>query len=168
MPLKLPPFEASSRTHRWALSNRSKDTKQEIALRSALHRTGYRFRKHSVIVLPDRRVRPDIVFTRYRLAVFVDGCYWHGCPEHHGSPTSNSDYWRWKIAHNVERDELVNQSLTAHGWHVVRIWEHVPTAIAVSRLATTLSAIHESRPERVLLQIENRHNARAERQSNQL
>jgi DNA mismatch endonuclease (patch repair protein) len=121
------------------MANRSTDTRHEIALRSALHRKGYRFRKHTVITLSECRVRPDIVFPGHRVAVFVDGCYWHGCPQHGGRPTSNRDYWRWKIAHNVERDARVNHNLTVAGWHVIRIWEHTPTSDAVIQITAALS-----------------------------
>jgi DNA mismatch endonuclease (patch repair protein) len=66
----------------------------------------------------------DIAFTRVRLAVYVDGCFWHGCPEHHVRPKSNSDWWRWKVERNRARDRDTERELAEAGWHVIRIWEH--------------------------------------------
>ncbi len=93
-------------------------------LRSALHRRGLRFRKGYLVVAGDVRVRPDVVFTRRRVAAFLDGCFWHACAEHGTNPASNSDYWIPKLRRNVERDRLVEGALTAAGWTVVRVWEH--------------------------------------------
>lgn len=105
--------------------NRRTDTKPEVALRSELHRRGLRFRKdHPIRVEGRRPIRPDVVFTRARVAVFVDGCFWHRCPKHGNDPRSNSSYWGPKLARNVERDREVNTRLAAAGWRVVRIWEH--------------------------------------------
>ncbi len=103
---------------------RRANTKPETALRSALHRAGLRFRKDLRIDLADVRVRPDIVFTRARLAVFVDGCFWHCCPEHGRQPTVNTGYWSPKLERNVERDRRNTVALEQAGWTVVRIWEH--------------------------------------------
>jgi len=100
------------------------DTAPERALRSALHRRGLRFRKDLRLDLSNGRVRPDIVFTRARVAVFVDGCFWHGCPEHGTQPQSNAEYWTPKLARNVARDQRNAAALGAAGWTVVRVWEH--------------------------------------------
>ncbi len=119
-------------------ANRRTNTKPEMALRSALHRCGLRFRKDHPIRLDGRRpVRPDIVFTRARVAVFVDGCFWHGCPEHQVVPKANPDYWIPKLRRNVERDREVDAALAGAGWAVVRIWEHegVKSAVEVVRRA---------------------------------
>ena len=106
-------------------SNRRTDTKPEIALRSALHRSGLRFRKDYPIRLPDgRTVHPDIAFTKKKIAIFVDGCFWHSCPEHGSTPKSNQDYWIPKLSENVERDKCTDTGLRANGWQVVRVWEH--------------------------------------------
>lgn len=113
---------------RWARANRKIDTSPEVRLRSILHRRGYRFLKNSLIRLAGVSVRPDIVFTRVKVAVFVDGCFWHGCPDHGGRPRSNSDYWEAKLAKNVRRDRAVDAWLEAAGWRVVRLWEHVKPA----------------------------------------
>jgi DNA mismatch endonuclease, patch repair protein len=113
-------------------SNRRTDTKPELALRAVLHARGYRYRKDFRLDLPSRRVRPDIAFTSRKVAVFVDGCFWHACPEHGSKPKSNEWYWSPKLARNVERDRAADAALAAAGWTVVRLWEHVPLADAVS------------------------------------
>lgn len=99
------------------------DTKPELALRSALHARGLRYRKDLRLDL-SVRVRPDIVFTRARVAVFVDGCFWHACPDHATSPASNAGFWTTKLARNVQRDREQDAALTDAGWTVVRAWEH--------------------------------------------
>lgn len=99
-------------------------TKPEVRLRSALHRRGLRFRKDHPIRTPSRLVRPDVVFTGARVAVFVDGCFWHGCPQHQRIPKTNTAYWVPKLARNVERDRLTDSALIEAGWRVVRLWEH--------------------------------------------
>jgi len=110
---------------------RRANTKPEVALRSALHRLGYRFRKDLRVSAGDRWVRPDIVFTRMRVAVFVDGCFWHACPEHGRQPGVNQWYWSPKLARNVARDRQNDNALLQDGWRVVRIWEHVSIEAAV-------------------------------------
>ena len=119
-------------------ANRGRDTAPEVAIRSLLHRSGVRFRKDVRIDLPDGRVRPDVVFARQRVAVFVDGCFWHGCPEHAEWPASNADFWREKIEGNRARDKRQDVWLTAAGWDVIRIWEHEPPETAVQRVLSTL------------------------------
>lgn len=119
-------------------ANRRRDTAPELALRSALHRAGFRYRCDSRIDLPRGRVRPDIVFTRRRVAVFVDGCFWHCCPEHGSKPSVNQSYWSPKLARNVERDARNTVWLTEAGWTVVRIWEHEDVASAMERVVAAL------------------------------
>jgi DNA mismatch endonuclease, patch repair protein len=115
--------------------NRRSGTKAEVALRSSLHRRGLRFRKDfPVRVGPGRPVRPDVVFTRARVAVFVDGCFWHGCPEHQVIPRSNRDYWVPKLRRNTDRDREVDDALTGVGWRVIRIWEHEDPAAAAAQI----------------------------------
>lgn len=122
VPYPQPRDEAATKVGK---GNRRTDTKPEVALRSALHRRGLRFRKDYPIRVESRRpIRPDIVFTRARVAVFVDGCFWHGCPHHQVVPKSNPDYWIPKLRRNVERDRDADAALGAAGWLVVRIWEH--------------------------------------------
>jgi len=107
-------------------ANRRTDTKPELALRKALHGQGYRYRKDLRLDLPGGvRVRPDIVFTARRVAVFVDGCFWHCCPDHGTQPASNTWYWEPKLRRNVERDRAADAALGEAGWTVIRLWEHV-------------------------------------------
>jgi DNA mismatch endonuclease (patch repair protein) len=125
---------------------RRTDTKPEVALRSALHRRGYRFRKDYRLILNDgARVRPDIAFTARRVAVFVDGCFWHACPEHGRNPRVNEWYWAPKLRRTMERDAAATAALAAAGWRVVRVWEHVSLAEAV---AAVLAALGEEAPPR--------------------
>jgi DNA mismatch endonuclease (patch repair protein) len=106
-------------------ANRGHDTTPEIALRSALHAHGLRFRKNVRIDVGDRRrARPDIVFSRLRLAIFVDGCFWHGCREHRSLPVSNAAFWKQKIEATARRDSQQAAWLHAAGWSVIRVWEH--------------------------------------------
>jgi DNA mismatch endonuclease (patch repair protein) len=119
--------------------NRKRDTQPETALRLALYRQGLRYRKDYPI-RPDsgRPIRADIVFPRRRVAVFVDGCFWHGCPRHGTQPRSNTRYWTLKLARNVERDREVDTRLRDGGWTVVRVWEHEAVPDAVVRVRTAL------------------------------
>ena len=107
-------------------------TKPELALRTALHARGYRYRNDLRLDLPLGRVRPDIAFTRRKVAVFVDGCFWHACPDHGGKPKNNEWYWSPKLERNVERDRAADAALAQAGWTVVRLWEHVPVDEAVA------------------------------------
>lgn len=110
--------------------NRSRDTKPELVLRSILHRRGLRYRV-AARPIPALRGTADVVFTRARVAVFVDGCFWHGCPAHYRRPGSNVEYWDAKVRRNVARDREVDGVLAAEGWSVLRAWEHEdPVAIA--------------------------------------
>ena len=136
VPYPQPRDEAATKVGK---GNRRKDTKPEVALRSALHRRGLRFRKDFPICVEGRRpIRPDIVFTRALVAVFVDGCFWHGCPEHQVIPKSNPDYWIPKLRRNVERDRESDAALGAAGWAVVHIWEHLGVGEAVELVERAL------------------------------
>jgi DNA mismatch endonuclease (patch repair protein) len=115
-----------------------RDTAPELALRRELHHRGLRYRLQVPVPTAPRRTI-DIAFTRARVAVFVDGCFWHGCPEHGVRPETNRDWWRWKIERNQARDADTNERLQAAGWAVVRVWEHsVPAkaALAVAAVVT--------------------------------
>lgn len=112
------------------LGNRPANTKPETALRSALHAAGLRFRKNFRIPLGGLLLRPDVVFTRPKVAVFVDGCFWHSCPVHGTRPKRNADYWTPKLERNVARDRANDEALRNAGWTVLRIWEHVPASDA--------------------------------------
>ena len=117
---------------------RRTDTKPEVALRIALHRLGLRYRKDLPIRVGGRIVRPDLVFTRRRVAIFVDGCFWHCCPEHGRNPGVNQEYWTPKLRRNAERDAAQSRLLEQQGWTVIRIWEHVPVEDAVSKVQAAL------------------------------
>src|SRR5207244_7961450 len=104
-----PPSSANARATMRA--NRPADTQPERLLRSELHRRGLRFRKNMLLKVGGVRARPDVLFTRMRVAVFVDGCFWHDCPDHGTSPKANSEYWAAKLAVNKERDRRTTAAL---------------------------------------------------------
>lgn len=119
---------ASSEGNRRSMqANKGRDTTPELLIRRLLHAGGFRYRVNFRPLATLRRTA-DIVFTRARLAVFIDGCFWHGCPVHYKRPGINRDYWDLKVARNRERDVETNESLIANGWHVLRIWEHEAVA----------------------------------------
>ena len=110
-----------------------RDTGPELALRRELHRRGLRYRVE--VRLPELpRRRMDIVFTRARLVVLVDGCFWHGCPQHATSARANAEYWAAKLQANLIRDRDTDQQLTAAGWTVLRVWEHEEPVDAANRV----------------------------------
>ena len=113
--------------------NRGRDTKPELALRRAAHALGLRYRV-SVRPLPALRRTADLVFTRAQVAVFLDGCFWHGCETHHTVATTNAGYWAEKVARNRERDRETDRALDAAGWAVIRIWEHEDPVEAAHRI----------------------------------
>lgn len=123
-------------------ANRRRDTGPERALRSLLHAAGLRYRvDYPVRPSGGRIVRPDIVFTRSAVAVFVDGCFWHSCPLHASRPATNRDYWDPKLAGNRDRDERTTRALRADGWTVLRFWEHeAPEAAAQAVIAAVATA----------------------------
>ena len=104
-------------------ANRPRDTAPELRLRRALHARKLRYRK-DVRPASDLRCSADVVFSRCRVAVFVDGCYWHGCPEHFRAPKTNTRWWLEKIKGNRERDARKSAQLSTRGWTVLRFWEH--------------------------------------------
>ena len=120
--------------------NRKRDTRPEVALRQAVHALGLRYRV-ACRPLETERWTADLVFTRARVAVFVDGCFWHGCPEHFSAPRTNGEYWSPKIARNRERDAITNAALREAGWTVLRIWEHEDVARAARRVAAAVRGI---------------------------
>lgn len=123
-------------------ANRRADTAPELALRSALHARGLRFRKDFLVrTRSGVRVKVDIVFPRARVAVFVDGCFWHGCPEHGLTPRANPDYWVPKLARNRERDARVTAALAFERWTVLRIWEHEDVGEAAERVRRAVDAV---------------------------
>lgn len=114
--------------------NRWKNTLPELALRREMHKLGLRYRVN-LRPIEDVRRTADVVFTRRKVVVFVDGCFWHGCPDHYAAPKTNSVYWREKVLRNVSRDRDVDELLRDAGWEVVRVWEHESPAMAADRVA---------------------------------
>lgn len=122
---------------------RSRDTKPERLIRRLVHANGLRYRV-AARPLPDLRRTADMVFRPAKVAVFIDGCYWHGCPEHYVSPKTNPGYWSEKVARNVARDRDTDERLSAAGWLVLRFWEHQSSdACALS----IISAVRERRTD---------------------
>jgi DNA mismatch endonuclease (patch repair protein) len=115
-------------------ATRQRDTAAEIALRRLLHARGLRFRLHRQL-LPQLRRHADIAFMSARVAVFVDGCFWHSCPIHATSPKANQRWWAEKLAANRRRDKETNRRLRAAGWLVIRVWEHEAPMAAAVRIA---------------------------------
>lgn len=101
----------------------SRDTKPEVAVRKLLHASGYRYRVNERVPGMSRRTI-DIAFTRAKVAVLIDGCFWHGCPVHATQPKSNAEWWRTKLERNMARDRETNEHLAEEGWTVLRFWEH--------------------------------------------
>jgi DNA mismatch endonuclease (patch repair protein) len=112
---------------------RRRDTRPEMAVRRLLHARGLRYRVD--VPFPGTRRRADLIFRAARVAVFVDGCFWHGCPEHGTQPKSNAAWWAEKIGNNTKRDRDTDQRLAAEGWTVLRVWEHEAPDLAAARIA---------------------------------
>jgi DNA mismatch endonuclease (patch repair protein) len=114
-------------------ANKSRDTKPELALRRTVHARGMRYRVGIRPVATLRRTA-DLVFTKVRVAVFLDGCFWHGCPQHHSASKTNPTFWANKVRKNRERDIETDRLLAEHGWTVIRIWEHEDPVAAAKRI----------------------------------
>ncbi|BBZ21723.1 very short patch repair endonuclease [Mycolicibacter hiberniae] len=115
-------------------ANRSRDTKPELAVRRLVHAMGLRYRVDFPPLPSNRRMRADLVFTRARVAVFIDGCFWHGCPDHHTVARTNAEFWATKVLGNRTRDERTNAVLTDAGWTVLRFWEHEDPSTAAQAI----------------------------------
>lgn len=113
---------------------RQRDTDAEVALRRAIHALGLRFNVNRSL-LPGSRRLVDIVFPRAKVAVLVDGCFWHSCPDHQSVPRANRDWWIAKLDANRKRDRDTDRRLTHEGWKVVRVWEHENASTAAARIA---------------------------------
>ena len=120
---------------------RSRDTIPETALRKALWSRGFRYR-----VRPALPGTPDLAFTRARVTVFVDGCFWHKCPEHYREPATNVEFWRRKVARNVARDQRVDEELADLGWSVTRIWEHEALSNSQEAVDYVIQAVESATP----------------------
>lgn len=131
---------AAARMH----AARRRDTAPELAVRRALFARGLRYFVDYRLPIP--RARADIAFPKKRLAVFIDGCFWHGCPEHATWPKANAEWWRAKITANMERDRRIDRLLGEAGWRVVRAWAHEPTEDVVARVVSTAAPTSDGSP----------------------
>lgn len=131
----MPALETTPKIRSRMSGQRSRDTDIEIALRKTLHAAGLRYRVHRRPLKGVRR-EADILFGPARVAVFVDGCFWHGCPEHATWPKNNALFWREKIEKNRARDRDTDARLAEAGWASVRVWEHEDATEAAKRIAT--------------------------------
>ena len=124
---------------------RVRDTKPELAIRSAVHALGLRYR---VDARPDinLRVRADLLFPKAKVAVFVDGCFWHGCPVHFIPPRNNAEWWQQKIANTVARDRTTRRALEDLGWLVMSFWEHEPPVEVARRISTAVISRRPATP----------------------
>jgi DNA mismatch endonuclease (patch repair protein) len=121
-------------------ANRPRDTKPELALRRAVHARGLRYYVNRRPVKAVRRTA-DLLFPRLRLAVFLDGCFWHGCPEHHTAAKTNAAFWAEKVETNRRRDAGTNDLLAQVGWTVVRVWEHEAADEAADRIVDAVATL---------------------------
>jgi DNA mismatch endonuclease (patch repair protein) len=123
-------------------ANTSRDTKPELALRRAVHARGLRYFVNRRPIKSVRRTA-DLVFPRVKVAVFLDGCFWHGCPEHHTVAKTNAVFWSDKVSRNRQRDRDTDARLGAEGWTVIRIWEHVPADNAADRVVEVVRRMRD-------------------------
>ncbi|MCA0156078.1 very short patch repair endonuclease [Tsukamurella sp. M9C] len=128
-------------------SNRRRDTGPELALRREVHRRGLRFFVDRAPLRELARRRADLVFPRLKVAVYLDGCFWHGCPEHHSVSKTNAQFWATKVANNRARDEDTNQRLEEAGWTVIRVWEHEDPAVAAAEIKAVVEKAKRHRPK---------------------
>jgi len=137
------PAPSSAVVRRRMQQQRRRDTRPELQLRRALHTAGLRYRVERP-VLPGMRRRADVVFGPAKVAVFVDGCFWHRCPQHATSPRANADWWRDKLEGNRERDRDTDRLLLEQGWLPVRVWEHEDMVEAAVLIA---AVVHDRRAQ---------------------
>jgi DNA mismatch endonuclease, patch repair protein len=133
------PPPSSESVRRRMSRTKSTETRPERRLRSALHRRGARYRLQQSL-LENRRFKADVVFSKPRVVVFIDGCFWHSCPKHASSPKANADWWEAKLQRNRDRDAWANSALVDAGWTVVRVWEHADVEAAADRILEILGA----------------------------
>ncbi|MEQ0559447.1 very short patch repair endonuclease [Amycolatopsis sp. NEAU-NG30] len=133
------PLDTTTATRARMSRQKSRDTQVEVALRKALHAAGLRYRVHRRPV-PAVRREADIVFVGAKVAVFVDGCFWHGCPEHATWPRNNAEFWRTKIEGNRQRDIDTDSRLAEAGWLPVRVWEHEAVDVAAERVRAAVDS----------------------------
>ncbi|MCA9562995.1 MAG: very short patch repair endonuclease [Myxococcales bacterium] len=118
-------------------SAKRRDTGPELKVRRRLFRMGFRYRV-DISPVSSIRSRADLVFKAVKVAVFIDGCFWHGCPEHGTWPKQNGDWWRRKIEANQHRDWRVTEQLRDSGWLVLRFWEHQPADAIADEIADSV------------------------------
>ncbi|WP_302621172.1 very short patch repair endonuclease [Tsukamurella pulmonis] len=128
-------------------SNRRRDTGPELALRRAAHGLGLRYFVDRAPLRTLARRRADLVFPRLKVAVYLDGCFWHGCPEHHSVSKTNAEFWATKVAKNRARDEDTNRRLEEAGWTVIRVWEHEDPAVAAEEIKAVVEKAKRDRPK---------------------
>lgn len=136
-PAKLSSWASSPAVRAVMRANKGRDTRPELALRSAVHALGMRYRV-GIRPVPQVRRTADIVFTKAKVAVFLDGCFWHGCTEHHRPAKKNSEFWEAKINGNIIRDADTDARLREAGWRVVRVWEHESPETAAERIKSII------------------------------
>lgn len=146
-------WASSPGVRRGMQANRGRDTKPELAVRRAAHAAGLRYRV-DYRPIPTLNRRADLVFTRAKVAVFVDGCFWHGCPEHHTTSKTNARFWADKVRRNRERDNHTDKVLIEAGWAVVRVWEHEPVDLVVAQIVAALQPNEGASPMRKRPQLE--------------
>jgi len=130
-------WASSDAARRTMQANRSRDTSPELAVRSRVHAAGLRYLVDRRLPVPRVR-RGDLVFPRARVAVFVDGCFWHGCPQHHSAPRTNAGFWSTKVERNRERDRETDELLLEAGWLSLRAWEHEDPDEVAARVIETV------------------------------
>ena len=135
----MPSWASSPEARARMQSNKSRDTKPELALRSAVHALGLRYRVGAKPLAGLRRTA-DLVFPTAKVAVFLDGCFWHGCPEHHAVAAANAKFWADKVSGNRARDRDTDARLEAAGWASVRVWEHEDPHEAAQRVEDVVRA----------------------------
>jgi DNA mismatch endonuclease (patch repair protein) len=141
---RLKTYDAPSPATRWRMQcTPRRDTRGELALRSALHRRGLRYRVDRRL-WPSVRHKVDIVFRSARVLVYFDGCFWHRCPQHFVPPQHNAGWWQTKIARNVTRDRAFQGRAEADGWLVLRVWEHEDLADAANKVEAAIRARTET------------------------
>lgn len=160
MKVPLAPRASSEGARRTMVANRRRDTKPELLIRRELHARGLRYRVDYAPLASDRRRRADIVFTRAKVAVFIDGCFWHGCPTHFVMPKTNADYWAPKIQRNMARDAETTRRLEGEGWTVLRFWEHEDPAIVAARVMDKMGSARQRREAELDADVPRSHDAK--------
>lgn len=139
-------WASSDHARRAMQANRSRDTAPELAVRRLVHAMGLRYRVNARPV-PALRRTADLVFPRQRVAVFIDGCFWHGCPDHHRQPTANAAYWGAKVERNKARDTDTDATLAKAGWRTLRFWAHEDPEQVAAAIRSVIEEGRSSSPQ---------------------